>query len=120
MPKRGELGSVRFEVTDTGIGLSPDVVGRVFQPFVQADSSTTRRFGGTGLGLAISKRLVELMGGTIGVESQAGRGSNFWFVVPLPAVTAGASFDLPTLDARRSGHETSSLPVWDSPLPPHQ
>jgi len=79
-----------FSVSDTGIGIPPDIQAKLFQPFTQGDASTTRRFGGTGLGLTICKRLAELLGGNSGVDSQPGSGSMFWFSVTAQVVEASA------------------------------
>ena len=80
--KRDNL-SLHVEITDTGIGIDPHTLDRMFEPFTQADASTTRRYGGTGLGLAIARQLVNLMGGAMGATSQPGQGSTFWFEVNL-------------------------------------
>jgi signal transduction histidine kinase/CheY-like chemotaxis protein len=113
---------LRFEVRDTGIGIEPAAQERLFQAFSQADASTTRLYGGTGLGLAICRRIVTLMGGRIGVESELGRGSAFWFEIPLlkvqgdmPSQSAdlhGGRVLLITTDQRLRMRLTMLLPNW--------
>ena len=106
---------VRFEVSDTGIGMTPEQRSRLFRSFSQADASTTRKYGGTGLGLAISKQLVELMGGEIGAESEPGVGSAFFFVLPLEKQPEGTrrGASAPRADL----HDLRVLVVDDSEQP---
>lgn len=96
------LCALTLSVADTGIGMTPEQSAKVFQKFVQADSSITRRFGGTGLGLAISKQLVEAMGGQVRVESTLGRGSAFSFDLYLPLAEGGATYDPARLAGQRA------------------
>ncbi len=88
MGREKDALTLRVEVSDTGIGMSPEQLGRIFDGFTQAEASTTRRFGGTGLGLVISQRLVALMGGSLLVQSELGKGSRFWFDITLPVENA--------------------------------
>jgi signal transduction histidine kinase/DNA-binding response OmpR family regulator len=109
---RGEAGAYRFEVRDTGIGIPQKVQERLFQPFVQADASTTRRFGGSGLGLAICRHLVDLMDGSMGVTSEPGRGSTFWFEVPLRPMPDSAAIALGAKVPELAGRRILVIEPW--------
>ncbi len=91
----GSAPRLRFEVIDSGIGIAPEAQSRLFQPFSQIDSTSTRRYGGTGLGLAICKKLVDAMGGDIGVNSAPGQGACFWFELPATSAATGSQLPVP-------------------------
>ena len=113
---------IRFEVEDTGIGIAPEAAGRIFSAFEQADNSTTRKFGGTGLGLAIARKLAEMMGGEVGVNSTQGIGSVFWFSAclkkggPVAGLLAGHPGESDEEVLRRDFHGQPILLVEDDPM----
>ncbi len=110
--------SLRFSVSDSGIGIAPEAQARLFSPFEQADNSTTRRHGGAGLGLAICRRLTELMHGTIGLNSEPGRGSEFWIELPLTAASPLDTTTSTRLDPNDSPEERVALATPPANDPP--
>jgi signal transduction histidine kinase/CheY-like chemotaxis protein len=112
----GEGFQLRYTVTDTGVGIPADRLCRLFQRFSQVDTSVRREFGGTGLGLAICKQLVELMGGRIGVISEVGRGSSFWFVAPLDETVTNGPLQDPSSGHASAASAASILLVEDNPI----
>jgi PAS domain S-box-containing protein len=111
----GETLGIRFEVADSGIGIPEDRQSAIFDNFEQADTSTTRRFGGTGLGLAICRRLAEMMGGTVGLRSEAGVGSTFWVELSLPSAKENAGSSLPAAN-QEIGQNIRVLLAEDNPV----
>jgi signal transduction histidine kinase/AmiR/NasT family two-component response regulator len=102
---------LRVEVIDTGVGISSDAQKSLFQPFMQADTSVSRKYGGTGLGLAICKRLCETMGGTVGVDSEPGYGSKFWFTVQCRAIGSALELEAPPLAPTSAADAVGTLTI---------
>jgi hypothetical protein len=116
LSREGDAAAIAFAVRDTGIGIAPDAIARIFEPFRQADVSTTRTHGGTGLGLSISRRLVELMGGTLEVTSVPGQGSDFHFVIAFSIVDQAAEPAAPKVSAPARHKQLRILIVEDNPV----
>lgn len=112
-------GKLRFEVQDSGVGIRPEALERIFLPYQQADSSVHSNYGGTGLGLTICRALTERMGGTIGVESTLGEGSTFWFTADLPVVTLAQPLALPELRGHRILIGSANANLFTSSLSAH-
>ncbi|WP_439385413.1 ATP-binding protein [Ideonella sp. YS5] len=119
MPDGGRAGLLRFEVHDHGVGIPPEARDRIFQPFMQADSTISRRFGGTGLGLAISRRLVMLMGGSIDFDSEPDRGTRFRVDLPLPAAAGPAADPQPHQHSDWTFAHSGAMPLAAPSPGPH-
>jgi CheY-like chemotaxis protein len=112
----GDQRKLRMSVRDTGIGIPSDQIEGIFGRFTQADASVSRQYGGTGLGLAISRRIIEALGGQIAVESEPGKGSNFWFEVVMPAAEAARMGEPEATPAMETGQALRLLLVDDNPV----